>query len=431
MQKILLSLEDDGVLSSRRKRYALPGPVNRPLQRQIVFVTLREHLSQVSALNHEHNHIANALENECIRNGLQLAIIEIDFFNPQESRIAATNLRDSDETLGFIFDAWWYLIEGYRTSCLDVLERLSKFKKPVAILDEFGSFELPTHMTLSPLLQVYRIEGKRAGERMGRYLVSLGHRSAVFISILHFGGFSRDRLLGAEHGFSSAGNGDNVHLCANSVEVLLPYVLTASGLDADVIRTLISAGLTPSQSADQLRRWQDFRKNTKAPYIGYPRLNSILKKNLKDLVILTRSKTDDLFLDKTIAGAINAVGDRSIDALANPLFEEALHFKDATAWICSTDDIAARALAFLQKKNIRVPDDISVTGFDNTPVKSLEKRLTTFDFNATGFIHHMLNFILRPPRPRGPHRHSTIEVEGIIMQRGTTGPAKLPPYPKK
>ena len=62
--------------------------------------------------------------------------------------------------------------------------------------------------------------------------------------------------------------------------------------------------------------------------------------------------------------------------------------------------------------------------FDNEPVKAIEQRLTTLDFNAAGFIHRMLNFIARPPRTRGPYQHRPIEVEGIVMIRDTAGPAR-------
>jgi hypothetical protein len=36
-----------------------------------------------------------------------------------------------------------------------------------------------------------------------------------------------------------------------------------------------------------------------------------------------------------------------------------------------------------------------------------------------GFVNRMLNFIVRPPRPRGHYRHSLIEVESIVVERDT------------
>jgi DNA-binding LacI/PurR family transcriptional regulator len=119
--------------------------------------------------------------------------------------------------------------------------------------------------------------------------------------------------------------------------------------------------------------------------------------------------------------AIHQVGSRLFELDLLPLFEKALAFKDATAWICANDSHAISAIAFLRKRNIRIPGDLSVVGFDNSPVDALENRLTSLDFNALGFILRILNFITRPPRPRGAFRHVPIEVEGVIIERGSAG----------
>jgi hypothetical protein len=54
----------------------------------------------------------------------------------------------------------------------------------------------------------------------------------------------------------------------------------------------------------------------------------------------------------------------------------------------------------------------------------LEQRLTTLDFNSKAFVHQILAFILRPPRRKGLYRHVACEVEGMIIERNTTGKAK-------
>jgi DNA-binding LacI/PurR family transcriptional regulator len=150
-------------------------------------------------------------------------------------------------------------------------------------------------------------------------------------------------------------------------------------------------------------------------------LNKVLRNNLAALTPLARQKADKGFFEKTCGGALDRVGEWIFERDVNLLFEKALEYRDVTAWICATDQTALHALEFLRKRKIQVPVDLSVVGFDNIPVQALENRLTTLDFNAMGFIHHMLNFIIRTPRPRGPYQHSPIEVEGIIMERETTG----------
>ena len=105
------------------------------------------------------------------------------------------------------------------------------------------------------------------------------------------------------------------------------------------------------------------------------------------------------------------------------LFKKAAADKTITAWVCANDSMAFSALSFLHEKKITVPGDISVIGFDNTPVKALDNQLTSLDFNALGAVHRILNFIARPPKPRGRYRHTPIEIEGMIIERGTTGKA--------
>ena len=110
----------------------------------------------------------------------------------------------------------------------------------------------------------------------------------------------------------------------------------------------------------------------------------------------------------------------------HPLFEMALRHADVTAWICSNDGIALAALRFLRSRKIPVPEKISVAGFDNEPFVAVEQQLTTFDFNAQGFVYSILNFLAQPSRLRGPYHHVPIEVEGMVMQRDSVKQLRKP-----
>jgi DNA-binding transcriptional regulator YhcF (GntR family) len=421
MKRIVAAMVRDGVLTPKGKRYGLPAVSRRAFGRKIVFITYRGHISQTSALNSEHNRIVNVFENECLRLGLHLEMEEIDFYNPAKRRQSIGKLSNMDSTVGFILDIWWYTSEDFRRAYLDALARLATFKKPVALLDEIGGFDFPIEHKANPLLQKYRIEGKRAGESMARLLLELGHRNVAYVSLLHQTLWSRERYAGIETQFSRAGFSGGVHLVADTIDVTLPCVLTASGLADKDVRRLIAVGRTESQAADLENQWLQFRRSNPFPGPGYPRIGSPLVKNIADLTAQTRKGTDDYFLRKACTGALDAAGDRLYEICLHPLFERALKLRNVTAWICATDSIAFVALTFLERRAIRVPGDISIAGFDNTPVKALERRLTSLDFNTMGFVHRILNFIIRPPRPRGRYRHETIEVEGVIIERGTVG----------
>jgi DNA-binding GntR family transcriptional regulator len=420
MKKILQSLEIDGVVCPHGKGYALPATAFHSHRQRIVFITCMG--IQSSALNKEHNQIVNVFENECMRLGLHLEIVEVDFYDSTSSRAAIAKLIGGSQTIGFILDLWWYETESFRHAYLDTLGRLASFKKPVAILDELAGFELPLQFIANPLLQVFRIETERAGERVARLLLGSGHRSVAYITF-NDAPWSQARFRGIRSQFMRTGCSESAIrlVTGGNFEVIFPCVLTAAGLEDDVVRRIIAAYSSPSQSTSLEKTWMDYKNTNRPPYPGYPRLTPLLMKNLTFLSMLAHQEVDERFFNKTVNGALDPVGKDIFEISLRPLFEKALSSSESTAWICANDATAFVALAFLQARNIKVPDDISVVGFDNTPVDALQQRLTSFDFNALGFINRMLNFIFRPPKPRGPYRHATIEVEGMIIERGSTG----------
>jgi DNA-binding LacI/PurR family transcriptional regulator len=304
--------------------------------------------------------------------------------------------------------------------------RLAAFNKPVAMLDELGDFVLPLRLRANPMVQVYSIEGVAAGKRIARYLAALGHTSIVYLSYMHASKWSADRFDGIVAQFSRMGFTDNVHLVSSAQSIRLQQTLAASGLDDEEIRQIIAIGRTPAQAKDLERTWRSEKETRQGPPFDGTGIDAELQKSFSLLSTIIHQKPEPDVLKILCNATLDAIGLRVFDMELEPLFKNALAFKDATAWVCANDGAAMRALSFLGKAGVQVPRDLSVVGFDNVPVSALERRLTTLDFNATGFVHHMLNFILRPPKPRGPYRHKAIEIEGIVLERDTTGPAPLP-----
>jgi DNA-binding LacI/PurR family transcriptional regulator/DNA-binding FadR family transcriptional regulator len=428
MQKVLQSLDSNGTIQRAGKRYSLPQTTANTHRNRIVFITCLGHFAQTSALNHEHNRIVNLFESECVRIGLNIELIEIDFYDSAESRRAVMSLTSGDSIIGYVFDVWWYASETFQRSNLDVLIKLATFRKPVAILDEIGSFKLPVQYSSNHLLQVYSLEGKRAGERMAGHLINLGHRSAAFISIYE-AQWSRDRYEGALSHFNQKGCNPGVYPVVDTEAKDRPVgslaLHAASGLSDTEIRKLITVGRTPSQAKDLENQWDIFIKTNSFKKAGDHFADPGLKKNLNGLGGILHHGFDADYLETASQAIINTAAKHVFGQGLKPLFEKALTLKDVTAWICVNDITAFEAILFLNENKIRVPQDMSVAGFDNLPVRSLEERLTSLDFNTMGFINRMLGFILRPPKPQGPYRHMAIEVEGIIMERATTGKAAL------
>jgi hypothetical protein len=139
---------------------------------------------------------------------------------------------------------------------------------------------------------------------------------------------------------------------------------------------------------------------------------------------LSKGEPDDKAIVLISAAAMDWALRIVEEMLAAPVFDAALARSDLSAWVFASEITALLALPYLKERGVHVPAELSVASFDNLPGETLGWRLTSFDFNVQGFAHRMLDFITRPPRHRGIHRHSPIEVEGNIVVRDTTGKAK-------
>jgi DNA-binding transcriptional regulator YhcF (GntR family) len=424
MKRIISAMVSDRVLEPYGRGYRYPEIHHQSFQPRIVFITLQGHLAQLSALNSEHNQITNLFENEIKRRGISMDIVEVDFYDAVAARLAASHLSDSETIIGYILDVWWYEGEKYRDGYLHVLNRCAAFKKPAVLLDELGVFQLPMQHSTNPRVQVFAIQTKGSGSRMARFLIELGHRGGVYLSPFHGTAWSRERYKGIVEQFSRINCGNSLHLVTDETGAPIMYLLAESGLTPDQIHRWIPMERTPAQSKNFEAQWKEYISDKPLPLLVDSRDRAELRASLSSLPLLMGSNLPDSVLARLCSEAM-AIGAGCFAKLSlKQSFKRALALRDATAWICANDSIAFEALAFLREHDVGVPQEISVAGFDNLPVRSLEQQLTSFDFNAMGFVNQMLRFILRPPRPRGPYRHMPIEVEGIIMERETTGRIK-------
>jgi DNA-binding LacI/PurR family transcriptional regulator len=108
-------------------------------------------------------------------------------------------------------------------------------------------------------------------------------------------------------------------------------------------------------------------------------------------------------------------------AAMGPQFEKALADDSVTAWVACSDELAYLALRFLEDHAVAVPQRLSVVGFDDLP-DSLRHSLTSYNFNLDGLAYRMLSFLFEQPDPQLPHDLVSMEVAGMILERGTSGP---------
>jgi hypothetical protein len=236
--------------------------------------------------------------------------------------------------------------------------------------------------------------------------------------------WSIERFEGVSEEYTKAGcTAGLITVVGGDIEITHEQILSLSGFNIELVKRILAVNGTKGSAEEAFKAFMRF-KETFSPEQLDPEEIREVRKNLsivKDLA--DRNPSIELFNRICHNVFTQEIGTFVSMKARAPLFKRALANRGVTAWICATDGIALSALSYLRARGISVPRELSIAGFDNTPVKALEQRLTSLDFNASGFVHQMLNFISRPPKPRGKHRHSTIEVEGVIMLRDTTGPA--------
>jgi len=101
-----------------------------------------------------------------------------------------------------------------------------------------------------------------------------------------------------------------------------------------------------------------------------------------------------------------------------------------TAWICSNDEIAFGAAQLLAEAGIRIPEDVSVIGTDDTmiaqaanpPLTTLRQPLQKMGAEAARILAE------RAARPDAPEEHLVFSVE--LVQRASTGPARAVKAPR-
>lgn len=86
------------------------------------------------------------------------------------------------------------------------------------------------------------------------------------------------------------------------------------------------------------------------------------------------------------------------------------------AFVCCSDALACRVTNELNARNIRVPEDVAVTGFDNDEERSINPFFTTANFNTKWLGQKMvMQAVWRLEHPQAPHE--TIVVESRVIFR--------------
>ena len=92
-----------------------------------------------------------------------------------------------------------------------------------------------------------------------------------------------------------------------------------------------------------------------------------------------------------------------------------------TALFCFADSIAYGAYAAARELGLRIPDEVSVSGYDDHPMSALlTPALTTVDWNIDGIVRAAVRLILAAIESK-PYRRRTVQPPQL-RERGSTGP---------
>jgi len=209
--------------------------------------------------------------------------------------------------------------------------------------------------------------------------LSKGHRHIAYISPFHADSWSLLRCAGIQSIVGRAGSGHSLQL----------HTLPRSLKD----HTYADQGRQRSKGAVIEESFRQWRANAPASF-------------QPDAQTITALFGRKLFMTGEIRHALES------------LLDEAACEPNITAWIVANDLTARMAVDYCRRKNIVIPQQISIIGFDDE-IESCEQGLTSYNFNfdaaATTIVHYLLH-------PHAGHwvRHKSVELRGTVMPR-TTG----------
>lgn len=96
---------------------------------------------------------------------------------------------------------------------------------------------------------------------------------------------------------------------------------------------------------------------------------------------------------------------------------------EVTAIFASNDITAIGALGAARELGLRVPEDLSIIGYDNTPLAQTRLiNLTTVDDNSSGVGHNAGLLLLSMLDPSEPHLEIMHTLQPSLIERGTCAP---------
>jgi DNA-binding FadR family transcriptional regulator/DNA-binding LacI/PurR family transcriptional regulator len=326
-----------------------------------------------------------SLEIECTRAGVRLTFITADPISgrwgfPDGNDWVLYRPTSGPGLLGYI--VWTSSID--EPMLVSLAPRIGAAGCPIAVLDEGSSRpRMAGYLPRSRSRHFAIAHSAGAGRGVGRMLLQQGHRRVGWLATAGDALWSSVRLTGLREVYAAAGMSDSV------VELPLGELAPVGNVGA-----LLGALLR------LLER--------EAPATS--------RRSLEPMAHMLRRNAETIRVMSLRDARERQYGPLLVDAFAES------SRRGCTAWVAESDGLALGALAFLRSRGIRVPQDISIVGYDNSREAS-EQGLSSYSLNGPAYMHAMLRWVLGAAPSLRERRQAPVEFEGFVVERSTTGRA--------
>jgi DNA-binding LacI/PurR family transcriptional regulator len=380
LRKALHGLIGEGLLEVHGAGFRVPVLSARHSQATVVLIAGGDEIGNLLAHRPRVRENLGALEQECARSRVRLRIAPFSdrFRSPSGAELGGGSV------VGYLL--WSTSIPPSEVASM--LRRFCAEGKPVALLDEREGVLVDAGHPGAGLVQSFTMGiSPLCGRHVARHLLELGHRRVAYLSPFAQLTAGQDRRLqGLTETFAAAG-------LPNAVA---PFTATERG-------SPVAVTTLPD---DVSRSMEGLLRITARQTARHPAANARSSHTLRRAMV-------GIMHEQTFWKALAPMCRRALEE--NP---------EATAWIGYNDMTALECIDYLRSRRRRLPQDISVVGFDNTAEASYEG-LTSYDFNSAAVMHEMLAHVLAPGRIRARRSPGqAVEIEGFVAERASTGPAR-------
>lgn len=419
IKKALAGLLKQDVLAVQGRRYL---PVRNRLHTRrspIMFISFGTTGGGITLGDPRIQQVVESFERECARLGY---VSLVEGFNDQDPRSfmeLSSTIKKLPGISGFIVNVWVALNETYLRRWNDLFLYLAGRNAPVVIIDQSGSLLVSRELLKSRLVRILRISSEKAGEKVAEVMLRTGHERIAYVTPFFNAPWAQARYAGVCRYIKSFGPPGAVVLLyalekpADQIDLMLAIM----ELGKEDIRSLYHNRNTEHEIrefTDRLGKtgWQELKSK-----ITFSDTTGTIRSTARFLAGLAKKPHNITEYELLLDSLQHIASNRSLEDYLLPFLQDIYGKNSATAWVCSDDKTALTAVSVLRSCNKKVPEDISVIGFDNWRA-AYENQLSTFDFNMNGMVQQALLMIL--DEKTFSDRPVISEVDGYVVERRTT-----------